>query len=472
MRDRKLIFFGTDGVRGSIDNEVNPESVLKLGHAAGRHFKKRGINTLVIGKDTRISGYMLESALQAGIISSGVNVRLVGPMPTPAISYLVSTFKGHAGVVISASHNSFEDNGIKFFDENGEKLSIENEREIEKFAEEAYEFVHPENLGKAARISDAKGRYIEFCKNTLSEDISFSGLSLVIDSANGAAYEVAPKVFKELGAEVYSIADNPDGLNINKDCGSTNIDILKDEVLNKNADFGIALDGDGDRLIIIDSNGRELDGDDILYVIAKNKFESKIHLGVKGVVGTLMTNKGLEKAFNDEGIELVRSDVGDKYVLQKLNELNWTLGGEQSGHILCLDKSNTGDWIIAAIQFLQSIVVLNKTIPELLSEFKKYPQILTNVKVKDGNKVLKNKKLQKAQKKSEELLETFDGRVLIRKSGTEHKIRIMVESNSQEATSEQSVLLTELVESISWSIWLQIGKWILLIQMHGWKILI
>ena len=449
MRDRKLIFFGTDGVRGSIDNEVNPESVLKLGHAAGRHFKKRGINTLVIGKDTRISGYMLESALQAGIISSGVNVRLVGPMPTPAISYLVSTFKGHAGVVISASHNSFEDNGIKFFDENGEKLSIENEREIEKFAEEAYELVHPENLGKAARISDAKGRYIEFCKNTLSEDISFSGLSLVIDSANGAAYEVAPKVFKELGAEVYSIADSPDGLNINKDCGSTNINFLKDEVLSKNADFGIALDGDGDRLIIIDSNGRELDGDDILYVIAKNKFESKIHLGVKGVVGTLMTNKGLEKAFNDEGIELVRSDVGDKYVLQKLNELNWTLGGEQSGHILCLDKSNTGDGIIAAIQFLQSIVVLNKTIPELLSEFKKYPQILTNVKVKDGNKVLKNKKLQKAQKKSEELLETFDGRVLIRKSGTEHKIRIMVESNSQEATSEQSVLLTELVESIS-----------------------
>ena len=449
MRDRKLIFFGTDGVRGSIDNEVNPESVLKLGHAAGRHFKKRGIKTLVIGKDTRISGYMLESALQAGIISSGVNVRLVGPMPTPAISYLVSTFKGHAGVVISASHNSFEDNGIKFFDENGEKLSIENEREIEKFAEEAYEFVHPENLGKAARISDAKGRYIEFCKNTLSEDISFSGLTLVIDSANGAAYEVAPKVFKELGAEVYSIADSPDGLNINKDCGSTNINFLKDEVLSKNADFGIALDGDGDRLIIIDSNGRELDGDDILYVIAKNKFESKIHLGVKGVVGTLMTNKGLEKAFNDEGIELVRSDVGDKYVLQKLNELNWTLGGEQSGHILCLDKSNTGDGIIAAIQFLQSIVVLNKTIPELLSEFKKYPQILTNVKVKDGNKVLKNKKLQKAQKKSEELLETFDGRVLIRKSGTEHKIRIMVESNSQEATSEQSVLLTELVESIS-----------------------
>jgi len=449
MRDRKLIFFGTDGVRGSIDNEVNPESVLKLGHAAGRHFKKRGINTLVIGKDTRISGYMLESALQAGIISSGVNVRLVGPMPTPAISYLVSTFKGHAGVVISASHNSFEDNGIKFFDENGEKLSIENEKEIEKFAEEAYEFVHPENLGKAARISDAKGRYIEFCKNTLSEDISFSGLSLVIDSANGAAYEVAPKVFKELGAEVYSIADSPDGLNINKDCGSTNIDFLKDEVLIKNADFGIALDGDGDRLIIIDSNGRELDGDDILYVIAKNKFESKIHLGVKGVVGTLMTNKGLEKAFNDEGIELVRSDVGDKYVLQKLNELNWTLGGEQSGHILCLDKSNTGDGIIAAIQFLQSIVVLNKTIPELLSEFKKYPQILTNVKVKDGNKVLKNKKLQKAQKKSEELLETFDGRVLIRKSGTEHKIRIMVESNSEEETIEHSALLTDLVESIS-----------------------
>ena len=449
MRNRKLIFFGTDGVRGSIDNEVNPESVLKLGHAAGRHFKKRGINTIVIGKDTRISGYMLESALQAGIISSGVNVRLVGPMPTPAISYLVSTFKGHAGVVISASHNSFEDNGIKFFDENGEKLSIENEKEIERFADESYEFVHPENLGKAARISDAKGRYIEFCKNTLSEDISFSDLTLVIDSANGAAYEVAPKVFKELGAEVYSIADNPDGLNINQDCGSTNIEFLKDEVLNKKADFGIALDGDGDRLVVIDAHGRELDGDDILYVIAKNKFESKIHLGVKGVVGTFMTNKGLEKAFNHEGIELVRSDVGDKYVLQKLNELNWTLGGEQSGHILCLDKSNTGDGIIAAIQFLQSIVVLNKTSAELLSEFKKYPQILTNVKVKNGDKVLKNKKLQKAQKRSEELLKTLDGRVLIRKSGTEHKIRIMVESNSEKATLEHSALLTDLVVSIS-----------------------
>ena len=449
MRNRKLIFFGTDGVRGSIDNEVNPESVLKLGHAAGRHFKKRGINTIVIGKDTRISGYMLESALQAGIISSGVNVRLVGPMPTPAISYLVSTFKGHAGVVISASHNSFEDNGIKFFDENGEKLSIENEKEIESFAEESYEFVHPENLGKAARISDAKGRYIEFCKNTLSEDISFSDLTLVVDSANGAAYEVAPKVFKELGAKVYSIADNPDGLNINQDCGSTNIELLKDEVLSKKADFGIALDGDGDRLIIIDAHGRELDGDDILYILAKNKFESKIHLGVKGVVGTLMTNKGLEKSFNDEGIELVRSDVGDKYVLQKLNELNWTLGGEQSGHILCLDKSNTGDGIIAAVQFLQSIIVLNKSAAELLSEFKKYPQILTNVKVKDGNKVLRNKKLQKAKKKSEELLKTSDGRVLIRKSGTENKIRIMVESNSEEAAIEHSTLLTDLVVSIS-----------------------
>ena len=362
----KKKFFGTDGIRGPISSKTSPDFILKLGWAAGEVFKDQGISSFIIGKDTRISGYMLEAALQAGIISSGLNVRLVGPLPTPAISYLVSTFKSQAGIVISASHNSYEDNGIKFFDDKGQKISDELELLIEQKISEPIKVVDPENLGKAARLSDASGRYIEYCKNSLSKEISLNNLKIVIDTANGAAYDVAPKVFRELGAEVVAISDDPNGLNINQNCGSTDLNVLKKAVLDNNADFGIAFDGDGDRLIIVDSEAKALDGDDILFLLAKFKFENQIVLGSKGVVGTDMTNKGLENALSEMGIELVRSKVGDKYVLEKLLELGWQLGGEQSGHIICLDSVATGDAIIAAIKFFEAFLTFGKPLNEIL----------------------------------------------------------------------------------------------------------
>ena len=388
----KKKFFGTDGIRGPISSKTSPDFILKLGWAAGEVFKNQGISSFIIGKDTRISGYMLEAALQAGIISSGLNVRLVGPLPTPAISYLVSTFKSQAGIVISASHNSYEDNGIKFFDDKGQKISDELELLIEQKISEPIKVVDPENLGKAARLSDASGRYIEYCKNSLSKEISLNNLKIVIDTAIGAAYDVAPKVFRELGAEVVAISDDPNGLNINQNCGSTDLNVLKKAVLDNNADFGIAFDGDGDRLIIVDSEAKALDGDDILFLLAKFKFENQIVLGSKGVVGTDMTNKGLENALSEMGIELVRSKVGDKYVLEKLLELGWQLGGEQSGHIICLDSVATGDAIIAAIKFFEAFLTFGKPLNEILGSFKKYPQILTNVQVADAESILANKK--------------------------------------------------------------------------------
>jgi phosphoglucosamine mutase len=306
LKINKRKYFGTDGIRGSISKETNPEFILKLGWAAGSIFKEEGIHTLIIGKDTRISGYMLETALQAGIIAAGVNVRLVGPMPTPAISYLANSFKKQAGVVISASHNSYEDNGIKFFGDDGKKISDLLEQKIEKKLDEEMTVVDAKSLGKAERISDANGRYIEFCKSSLKRDINFSSLKIVLDVANGAAYDVAPKVFRELGAELIVIADKPDGLNINKDCGSTNIEFLKNEVKKHSADYGLALDGDGDRLIFVDENSEEIDGDEVLFILARDKFENQITLGSKGVVGTTMTNKGLEIALKEFGID---SDV-------------------------------------------------------------------------------------------------------------------------------------------------------------------
>ena len=354
----KKKFFGTDGIRGPISSKTSPDFILKLGWAAGEVFKDQGISSFIIGKDTRISGYMLEAALQAGIISSGLNVRLVGPMPTPAISYLVSTFKSQAGIVISASHNSYEDNGIKFFDDKGQKISDELELLIEQKISEPIKVVEPENLGKAARLSDASGRYIEYCKNSLSKEISLNNLKIVIDTANGAAYDVAPKVFRELGAEVVAISDDPNGLNINQNCGSTDLNVLKKAVLDNNADFGIAFDGDGDRLIIVDSEAKALDGDDILFLLAKFKFENQIVLGSKGVVGTDMTNKGLENALSEMGIELVRSKVGDKYVLEKLLELGWQLGGEQSGHIICLDALQRATQLLLPSNFLKLFLPL------------------------------------------------------------------------------------------------------------------
>ena len=445
----KKKFFGTDGIRGPISSKTSPDFILKLGWAAGEVFKDQGISSFIIGKDTRISGYMLEAALQAGIISSGLNVRLVGPLPTPAISYLVSTFKSQAGIVISASHNSYEDNGIKFFDDKGQKISDELELLIEQKISEPIKVVDPENLGKAARLSDASGRYIEYCKNSLSKEISLNNLKIVIDTANGAAYDVAPKVFRELGAEVVAISDDPNGLNINQNCGSTDLNVLKKAVLDNNADFGIAFDGDGDRLIIVDSEAKALDGDDILFLLAKFKFENQIVLGSKGVVGTDMTNKGLENALSEMSIELVRSKVGDKYVLEKLLELGWQLGGEQSGHIICLDSVATGDAIIAAIKFFEAFLTFGKPLNEILGSFKKYPQILTNIEVANAESILANKKFKNSCKKVQKEISEFDGKILVRKSGTESLLRILVEAKDSKVTEIHSKQLTDLAKDLA-----------------------
>ena len=445
----KKKFFGTDGIRGPISSKTSPDFILKLGWAAGEVFKDQGISSFIIGKDTRISGYMLEAALQAGIISSGLNVRLVGPLPTPAISYLVSTFKSQAGIVISASHNSYEDNGIKFFDDKGQKISDELELLIEQKISEPIKVVEPENLGKAARLTDASGRYIEYCKNSLSKEISLNNLKIVIDTANGAAYDVAPKVFRELGAEVVAISDDPNGLNINQNCGSTDLNVLKKAVLDNNADFGIAFDGDGDRLIIVDSEAKALDGDDILFLLAKFKFENQIVLGSKGVVGTDMTNKGLENALSEMGIELVRSKVGDKYVLEKLLELGWQLGGEQSGHIICLDSVATGDAIIAAIKFFEAFLTFGKPLNEILGSFKKYPQILTNIEVANADSILANKKFKNSCEKVQKEISEFDGKILVRKSGTESLLRILVEAKDSKVTEIHSKQLTDLAKDLA-----------------------
>ncbi len=444
----KKKFFGTDGIRGPISSKTSPDFILKLGWAAGEVFKDQGISSFIIGKDTRISGYMLEAALQAGIISSGLNVRLVGPLPTPAISYLVSTFKSQAGIVISASHNSYEDNGIKFFDDKGQKISDEIELLIEQKISEPIKVVEPENLGKAARLSDASGRYIEYCKNSLSKEITLNNLKIVIDTANGAAYDVAPKVFTELGAEVVSISDNPNGLNINQNCGSTDPNVVKKSVLDHNADFGIAFDGDGDRLVIVNSEAKALDGDDILFLLAKFKFENQIVLGSKGVVGTDMTNKGLENALSEMGIELVRSKVGDKYVLEKLLELGWQLGGEQSGHIICLESVATGDAIIAAIKFFEAFLAFGKPLNEILAPFKKYPQILTNIEVENAESILANKKFKNSCEKAQKEISEFDGKILVRKSGTESLLRILVEAKDSRATEIHSKQLTKLAKEL------------------------
>ena len=446
---QKRKYFGTDGIRGSISRETNPEFILKLGWAAGKVFEEEGIKAIVIGKDTRISGYMLETALQSGIIAAGMDVRLVGPMPTPAVSYLASSFKNQAGVVISASHNSYEDNGIKFFGDDGKKISDELEERIEKKLSEEIVVVSAKKLGKAARISDASGRYIEFCKSCLKRNINFNQLKIVLDVANGATYDVGPKVFKELGAEIIVLSNQPDGTNINKNCGSTDIKLLQKEVIKNKADFGIAFDGDGDRLIFVDENAMELNGDDILYVLARDKFENQITLGSKGIVGTIMTNKGLEISLKKMGVDLIRTEVGDRHVLQKLEELNWDLGGEQSGHIISLDSSNSGDAIIAAIKFLEAYVCSDLSLKELLNPLVKYPQILVNLKTDNPEKILKNKSFEKLVNETSKKLEEYDGRVNVRASGTESMIRIMVESKNEKETQLASKNLANFAKKLS-----------------------
>ena len=418
--------FGTDGFRGPVENVITPEACLKIGHATGTVMKELGWNTAVIGKDTRISGYMLESALQAGFIAAGINVRLLGPLPTPGVAYLTKTLRKQFGVVISASHNDFLDNGIKIFNEDGEKISRDIEKRIEKYLKSKLLPVETSKIGKAYRFDESGPRYVEFCKSTVPSDISFSSLRIVIDCANGACYKVSPEIFKELGAEVIIIGNKPDGYNINQDCGSTNPQIIKDAVIKHRADYGISLDGDGDRVIIVDEKGNILDGDDLLYILA---FSNPKRTGQwSGVVGTIMSNIGLEQSIQKLGYKFVRANVGDKYVSEMLTKKGWLLGGETSGHIICKDLVSTGDGTVAALKVISSLMILDKKASEVLSNFIKIPQINSSLAVSKKD-VINDKDIISFLKEIESDITV--GRVLVRPSGTEAKIRIMVESSEK-----------------------------------------
>ena len=423
MSNRK--YFGTDGIRGKVgEYPITPDFALKLGWAAGRILAKDGVKKVLIGKDTRISGYMLESALEAGFASAGVATAFTGPMPTPAIAYLTRTFRADAGVVISASHNPFYDNGIKFFSTEGKKLDDAIELEIEAQLEKEIDCVESIQLGRASRITDAAGRYIEFCKSTFDHDLSLASLKIVVDCANGATYHIAPKVLRELGADVIKIGCDPDGVNINDNCGATDIRALAKCVIDEKADLGFALDGDGDRIIMVDHKGRKIDGDLIIYIIAREALRQGQLKG--GVVGTLMSNMGLEIALKNLGIQFVRAKVGDRYVLEKMLEKNWRLGAENSGHVLLLDKTTTGDGIIAGLQVLAAMVRNNMSLADLCSGMTMMPQVLINVRFAEKHDPLTNPDVKLAIEQAEKQL-GIHGRVLIRKSGTEPLIRVMVE---------------------------------------------
>ncbi len=416
--------FGTDGVRGAVGQwPMTPEFVLKLGWAAGMVLGQEGRRRVLIGKDTRISGYMFESVLEAGFSAAGVDVRLLGPMPTPAIAYLTRTLRGSAGVVISASHNPFHDNGVKFFSASGEKLPDAVEAQIEEMLESPLTVVPSNLLGKAQRIDDAPGRYIEFCKSSVDIGLSLSNLRIVVDCANGAGYQVAPRVFTELGAEVIRIGVEPDGLNINAGVGSTEPAALQRAVAEFRADLGVALDGDGDRVLMVDAEGRVLDGDMLLYIIAADRVRRSGYSG--GVVGTQMSNLGLELAIKKLGLPFVRANVGDRYVHEALKHNGWLLGGESSGHILCLDRHTTGDGIIAALQVLSAMKHAGKPLHALAADVQIYPQTLINVRT-DQKIDLNNPRITGAVRKVEQTLGD-GGRVLLRASGTEPLVRVMVE---------------------------------------------
>lgn len=423
-------FFGTDGIRGKVGvHPLTPDLILKLGWAAGRVLSKRGHGKAVIGKDTRISGYMYESALEAGLSAAGIDTLLLGPIPTPGIAYLTRTLRAQLGVVISASHNPYEDNGIKFFSQQGSKLSDEIELEIEQQLEKTIQTVDSADLGKAKRIVDAQGRYIEFCKSTAPSRVHLDGLRIVVDCANGAAYQIAPNVFAELGAEVFTLGVEPDGLNINDGVGSTCIDTLVDAVKMHRADVGIALDGDADRVMMVDEKGHIIDGDQLLYVIAMHSKSKNYHKG--GVVGTLMSNLGLEQALQNEGFKFVRAQVGDRYVLEQLHQHQWDLGGESSGHIICLHKTTTGDGVVSALQVLTAMFDSQKLLSELVAPMQKYPQVLLGQKVAQRVDPFSSDKIVKVVHAAEQSL-AQKGRVLLRTSGTENKIRIMVEGEDNE----------------------------------------
>ncbi|MFT6029097.1 MAG: phosphoglucosamine mutase [Oleiphilaceae bacterium] len=429
MSEKK--YFGTDGIRGCLgEGVITPEFMLKLGWACGMVFKKHGIrNRVIIGKDTRISGYLFESALEAGLSAAGMDIRLLGPMPTPAVAYLTRTYRANAGIVISASHNPYQDNGIKFFSSEGLKLPDEIELEIESWLDKDLRVVAPDLLGKAKRIDDAVGRYVECCKGTIPSAMDLSNLKVVLDCAHGATYQVAPYVFKELGAEVICIGVEPDGLNINKDIGSTSPEKLVEKVLEVGADIGIAFDGDGDRVVMVDHKGDVVDGDELIYIIARNRKLSGRLEG--GVVGTLMTNYGAELAFKKLGVPFERAKVGDRYVMELLVKNNWQLGGEGSGHIICFDKTTTGDAIIAALQVLIALWTENKTLHELKSEMTKLPQVLKNIRVKEKSDPMKNQVIA-AEVEVQSARLAGQGRVLLRASGTEPLIRVMAEGTDAE----------------------------------------
>lgn len=427
--ENKRRYFGTDGIRGKVgDYPITPEFVLKLGWAIGKVLSHGLGSKVLIGKDTRISGYMFESALEAGLAASGVNIHLLGPMPTPAIAYLTKTQRACAGIVISASHNLYQDNGIKIFSGNGYKLDDEIERKIEDMLDQPMMTVESNQLGRAIRIDDAPGRYIEYCKSTVPAQVGFENMKIVVDSANGATYHIATNVFKELGAKVVSIGCEPNGYNINFNSGSTSPKELQKKVLEEKADLGIALDGDGDRLVLVDHLGEILDGDELLYIIAKFRRDTNVFQG--GIVGTLMTNLGLEKSFLEKNIPFERAQVGDRYVLEILLKNNWRLGGEQSGHIICLDHATTGDGIISALQILSALHYYEKSLTELKRGFTKFPQHLVNIPFKKGQDPLQHEPIQQHINDAKKILGNR-GRVLVRKSGTEPLIRIMVEADDE-----------------------------------------
>jgi len=437
-------YFGTDGIRGRVGvHPINAEFMLKLGWATGRVLGNGTATRVVIGKDTRISGYMFESALEAGLSAAGVNIRLLGPMPTPAIAYLTRTMHACAGIVISASHNPHHDNGIKFFSAEGTKLPYAVEAAIEVELENPMVTVSSEKLGKAERVEDARGRYIEFCKSTIPSRISLRGLKIVIDCANGATYQVAPSVLEEIGADVIGIGIEPDGLNINEACGSTMPGLLCERVLKEGADLGIALDGDGDRVIMVDHKGELVDGDELLFIIAASRKENEQLSGP--VVGTLMSNLGLEHALRHRNMEFRRASVGDRYVMEMLNKHGGVVGGESSGHIICLDRTSTGDGMVSALQVLATMVQKNVGLHELKQGMTKYPQCMINIPLVRHLDVANNDPIQSAVRHVEAQM-NGKGRVLLRSSGTEPLIRVMVEGEDETLVCKQAKLLAEIVE--------------------------
>lgn len=442
----KKKYFGTDGIRGKVGKEpITAEFMLRLGAAMGRVLAREGSGKVLIGKDTRISGYMFESALEAGLSASGIDIHLLGPMPTPGVAYLTRTFHAQAGIVISASHNPYYDNGIKFFSADGSKLPDEVEFAIEMELDKPLTTVDSSKLGKAVRIEDAPGRYIEFCKSTIPASMDFRGWNIVVDCAHGATYHIAPNVFREIGANVIEIGAEPNGLNINDEVGSTHPQTLQQAVLDHSADLGIAFDGDGDRVVMVDHTGALLDGDEILYILARSRIEANLLSGP--VIGTVMSNLGLEHALSALGVPFRRAAVGDRYVMEALKEHAGILGGETSGHIICLDRTTTGDGIVAALQVLAAMFKANKTLYELKDGMRKYPQTMINVVMDKKIDILSLAPIQSAVLSAEREL-NGQGRVLLRPSGTEPVVRVMVEGSDGDKVESVAINLASIVKQI------------------------